>query len=869
LERLEKERDSNTNNVEEKKTEIENLGNLVENLKKQLRSVQAGIASGDTGKTLTEQLMGKLKFNTLEYKETQTNCSTIAKQSELKITHLKKELNEKKNIIKDFDDDSEKYEKTFKKLKQEIESLKDEIKKLNFDENVYKELFQKKSENENAYNEIKREITKLSSNMTNFDFKYSEIKDSNFDKNKVYGRLSSLFTLSNNKYCTALEVTAGGKLYNVVVEDEKIGKQILKEGDLTQRVTFIPLNQIKSTTISKELVQNSKNISKESDLALNLINYDEKFENAMKYVFGKVIVCTTIDTAEKISFNKNIKQKTVTLDGDSFDPSGSLTGGAKSKLENNKLLKLINLNNKKKELDVINKDFDKLNKEIKEMEDQRLKFKKLSSELDIKNREFENISNKLKNSKKNEYLNEINTISEEIESLKVLIEKNLTEEKDLKKKCDQIESDMKNFTNHKDVQIKKIERDIKETNTKYSNGKEELKKKEFKFEKLLIEIENSKNNIINMKKEIEKSKEEIQEKSKEYETYEKDIKKKKKEFDDLQDLLKEKEDKLVSTDREISAFNDDLEKLRNIESELKIKLKKVDHKLEKIKKEQKESGEIIKTLLANNSWIKKEIPYFGKEGSDFDFENKNPKNAKKELEDIQKEQKTLNNSVNKKVLSMWDNAQKEYDELIERKKIVEKDKKKIQDVIDEVVEKKNDAIKKTFTSVSENFTSIFSTLLPGATAKLEPYEGNVLDGIEVKVAFGDVWKESLTELSGGQRSLLALSLILSLLLFKPAPMYILDEIDAALDPSHTQNIGRMLKTHFKNSQFIIVSLKEGMFNNANVLFQTKFLNGQSVVSKTVQKQIKSKDNDDDLNFKTSIKKRKREEEDDEEDKIIE
>lgn len=69
-----------------------------------------------------------------------------------------------------------------------------------------------------------------------------------------------------------------------------------------------------------------------------------------------------------------------------------------------------------------------------------------------------------------------------------------------------------------------------------------------------------------------------------------------------------------------------------------------------------------------------------------------------------------------------------------------------------------------------------------------------------QVAFGDVWKDSLSELSGGQRSLVALSLILSLLLFKPAPLYILDEVDAALDLSHTQNIGHMLKTHFKHSQ---------------------------------------------------------------------
>jgi ATPase subunit of ABC transporter with duplicated ATPase domains len=86
-----------------------------------------------------------------------------------------------------------------------------------------------------------------------------------------------------------------------------------------------------------------------------------------------------------------------------------------------------------------------------------------------------------------------------------------------------------------------------------------------------------------------------------------------------------------------------------------------------------------------------------------------------------------------------------------------------------------------------------------------------------------VWKETLTDLSGGQRSLLALSLILAMLLFKPAPMYILDEIDAALDLSHTQNIGNMIRTHFAKSQFIVVSLKQGLFNNANVIFRTKFV----------------------------------------------
>ena len=79
--------------------------------------------------------------------------------------------------------------------------------------------------------------------------------------------------------------------------------------------------------------------------------------------------------------------------------------------------------------------------------------------------------------------------------------------------------------------------------------------------------------------------------------------------------------------------------------------------------------------------------------------------------------------------------------------------------------------------------------------------------------------------------MVALSLIFALLLYKPAPIYILDEVDAALDQNHTQNIGIMIKKHFSRSQFIIVSLKDDMFNNANVLFKTKFINGTSTVAR--------------------------------------
>jgi hypothetical protein len=73
-------------------------------------------------------------------------------------------------------------------------------------------------------------------------------------------------------------------------------------------------------------------------------------------------------------------------------------------------------------------------------------------------------------------------------------------------------------------------------------------------------------------------------------------------------------------------------------------------------------------------------------------------------------------------------------------------------------------------------------------------------------------------------------------------MYILDEVDAALDLSHTQNIGSLLRTRFKGSQFLVVSLKDGMFNNANVLFKTRFKDGTSVVEVTVTFGLKTRAN---------------------------
>lgn len=112
-------------------------------------------------------------------------------------------------------------------------------------------------------------------------------------------------------------------------------------------------------------------------------------------------------------------------------------------------------------------------------------------------------------------------------------------------------------------------------------------------------------------------------------------------------------------------------------------------------------------------------------------------------------------------------------------------------------------------------------------------------GIEIKIRFGNKWKNSLGELSGGQRTLLAISFLLALLRYNSAPFYIFDEIDAALDISHTENLGQIISKYFSNSQFFIISLKDGFYRASNVLFRTSNTNGKSKIQRI---DLKSKRN---------------------------
>lgn len=202
----------------------------------------------------------------------------------------------------------------------------------------------------------------------------------------------------------------------------------------------------------------------------------------------------------------------------------------------------------------------------------------------------------------------------------------------------------------------------------------------------------------------------------------------------------------------------------------------------------------MNTLEETFDFIKSDKDRFGMQGSEYDFTNFEYEIQERNLEEKKLDLEKLKKKVNFKVEIMSDQVEKDFKILKDKKQKILEHKATIEFDIAELDKKKKETLEKCWLQVNKNFGLIFSDMLKGAQAKLQPIEGkDITEGLEISVAFKDHWRSSLSELSGGQRSLLALSLILALLKYKPAPFYLLDEIDAALDQSHAENIGQMIK----------------------------------------------------------------------------
>ena len=542
-----------------------------------------------------------------------------------------------------------------------------------------------------------------------------------------------------------------------------------------------------------------------------------------------------MDSAKKVTFDPTVRARSVTLAGDVFDPSGTLTGGSTKDIRST-LTQLDQLRDAEKKLKEADKELSELQEKFSGSAEISLRYASASQKLELCRHALALLRQKRESSQAHSVVEGVRQMEEEISKLSDQISECASRAERAEQRERELQERIANFASSKDTQLRLIEQQISAARQREKELRKETRSAQERAGIAVAEVAEMSAEMESLGNSLRSAEATVQASVQSLESLRERLQQCKSEYEEAKSRLVSKKSSLLECDKAISDLRSKMAQISSKLDENSLRLKQLSHKVSRFHLDRDTAKKTVAHLESKHPWIELEKQFFGKAKTDYDFTARDPSSAEKKLSSLMKKQAELEKSINKKVVSMISEADRRYKELQEKKAIVEKDRRKIKETIDELDAKKLVALDNTFKKVNRDFGSIFSTLLPGAKAKIDPVGKTVLDGLEIKVGFGDVWKDSLSELSGGQRSLLALSLILALCLFKPAPMYILDEIDSALDLSHTENIGTMLKNHFADSQFIIVSLKPGMFKNANVLFQTKLVDGSSVVTRTEKKE---------------------------------
>lgn len=792
------------------------------------QAVTAGLSSGADGQEET------LAAQKIACENEISNAVTEIKQAEMRLKNGQTELKEKERDSRESEHSYSKDKTTWDGVQRDVNKIQAALDKLDYQEGLEEELTSRREQLHGEVARLQEKAHTLESKFPQVQFDYSP-PTPGFDRARVKGPVARLIKVKDISTATALEVTAGNKLFNVVVDTEETGKQLLQKGKLRRRYTIIPLNKIAARSLNNDTVKKAQALvgRDKARPALSLVGYEEELRPAMAYVFGSTFVCDTLQDAKKVTFDKGVSSRSVALSGDVFDPSGTLTGGSRAQGPSI-LSKLEELASCEAELQARRSELTVLSNQLTDLRKLAHKYAELRERLEGCRHEGEMVRARMEQSSHHQQLTQLQQLSDSMVQLKDVLKQAQSTEKTAKTQLKDIQQKMKDSKSHHERELRAAEEGVSRAKREAEEVGTEARGREMEMQALQLEVGELEKAVEGQQQQLEAAAasiagkiQAVEEHTETSQSAKEALKAAKVELDALKAALREQNKELQKREAERKA----LEK-EKVEGALRVK--EVEHKIAKFHKDSREATQRVEAMLAKYEWIASDRQYFGRANTAYDFAANDPREVARRLGKLQEQQGKLGKSVNMRAMNMLGKAEEKYNDLLKKKGIVEKDKAKISELITELDQKKNEALKSAYERVNQDFSSIFTTLLPGACAKLAPLEGrSVLEGVEVRIGFGGVWKESLQELSGGQRSLVALSLILSLLLFKPAPVYILDEVDAALDLSHTQNIGQMLRTHFKHSQFIVVSLKDGMFNNANVLYKTKFVDGVSTVTRYV------------------------------------
>ncbi|XP_007939794.1 structural maintenance of chromosomes protein 3 [Orycteropus afer afer] len=648
-------------------------------------------------------------------------------------------------------------------------------------------------------------------------------------------------------FYTCVEVTAGNRLFYHIVDSDEVSTKILMEFNkmnLPGEVTFLPLNKLDvRDTAYPETNDAIPMISK--------LRYNPRFDKAFKHVFGKTLICRSMEVSTQLA--RAFTMDCITLEGDQVSHRGALTGGyydtRKSRLELQKDVRKAEeelgeleakLNeNLRRNIERINNEIDQLMNQMQQIETQQRKFKAsrdsiLSEMKMLKEKRQQSEKTFMPKQRSLQSLEaSLHAMESTRESLKAELGTDLLSQLSLEdqKRVDALNDEI---------------RQLQQENRQLLNER-------IKLEGIITRVETYLNE--NLRKRLDQVEQELNElreteggtvltaTTSELEAINKRVK-------DTMARSEDLDNSIDKTEAGIKELQKSMERWKNMEKE---HMDAINHDTKELEKMTNRQGMLLKKKEECMKKIR-ELGSLPQEAFE-KYQTLSLKQLFRKLEQCNTELKKYSH-VNKKALDQFVNFSEQKEKLIKRQEELDRGYKSIMELMNVLELRKYEAIQLTFKQVSKNFSEVFQKLVPGGKATLVMKKGDVegsqsqdegegsgesergsgsqssvpsvdqFTGVGIRVSFTGKQGEmrEMQQLSGGQKSLVALALIFAIQKCDPAPFYLFDEIDQALDAQHRKAVSDMIMELAVHAQFITTTFRPELLESADKFYGVKFRN---------------------------------------------
>ncbi|KAK4602801.1 hypothetical protein RGQ29_011700 [Quercus rubra] len=660
----------------------------------------------------------------------------------------------------------------------------------------------------------------------------------------IYGRMGDLGAI-DAKYDVAISTACPGLDY-IVVETTGAAQacvELLRRENLGVATFMILEKQVEFLPKLKEKISTPEGVPRLFDL---IKVQDERMKLAFFAALGNTVVAKDLDQATRIAYNGNKEfRRVVTLDGALFETSGTMSGGG-NKPRGGKMGTSIRADsvsgeavaNAEKELSIMVEKLNSIRQRIAEavrcyqasekaIAILEMELAKSQKEIDSLNSQHSYIEKQLDSLEaasqpRKDELDRLEELKKIISTEEKEVDKLIQGSKELKEKALELQNNIENAGGERlkaqKLKVNKIQSDIDKKSTEINRHRVQIETGQKMMKKLTKGIEESKKEKERLVEEKEKLGGIFKEIEQKAFTVQENFKKTQKLIDEHKDVLdnaKSNYDKVKRTVDELRASE--------VDAEYKLQdMKKAYKELElKAKAYKKRLDDLQTALIKHMEQIQKDLVDPEKLQATLTDETLNePCGLKRALEIVallEAQLKEMNPNLDS--ISEYRTKVSLYNERVEELNKVTQQRDDIKRQYDEWRKKRLDEFMAGFNAISLKLKEMYQMITLGGDAELELVDS--LDPFSEGVVFSvrppkKSWK-NIANLSGGEKTLSSLALVFALHHYKPTPLYVMDEIDAALDFKNVSIVGHYVKDRTKDAQFIIISLRNNMFELADRL----------------------------------------------------